>query len=88
MLGQHKKAPPISQRGLIITRRRPTLPPLPGGSTIGAVGLDCRVRNENGYDPHAIAAEKIFRFEIFPWRTFLGPTGSFAAVRSGDPTAR
>jgi hypothetical protein len=37
------------------TRQRPTLPPRLQGSTIGAGGLNCRVRNGNGCFPSAIA---------------------------------
>jgi hypothetical protein len=33
------------------SRQRPPLPPRYQGSTIGAGGLNCRVRNENGYGP-------------------------------------
>ena len=39
--------------------RRPTLPPLRSGSTLGAVGLNCRVRDGNGCVPHAIATRKL-----------------------------
>src|SRR6266540_5055400 len=52
-----KKAPlGQSKRGLIWseTRRRPTLPPRLQGSTIGAGGLNFRVRNGNGCFPSAI----------------------------------
>ena len=34
--------------------RRPTLPRPPGRSTIGAAGLNCRVRNGNGCGPCAL----------------------------------
>ena len=40
-------------------RRRPTLPPGCPGSTIGAEGLNGRVRDGNGCLPLAIATEKI-----------------------------
>ncbi len=39
-------------------RRRPTLPPRYQGSTIGAGGLNFRVRNGNGCFPSAIATAK------------------------------
>ncbi len=39
------------------SRRRPTLPLALTSSTIGAGGLNCRVRNGYGCDPSAIAAE-------------------------------
>jgi hypothetical protein len=38
-------------------RRRPSLPPPGGGSTIGAEGLSFRVRNGTGRFPFAMAAE-------------------------------
>ncbi len=38
-------------------RQRPTLPPGLPGSTIGAGGLNFRVRKGNGCDPSAIATE-------------------------------
>src|SRR6185503_10032752 len=38
-------------------RRRPTLPGPCGPSTIGAVGLNCSVRNGKRCFPHAIATE-------------------------------
>ena len=40
-----------------MSRRRPTLPPRCQGSTIGAEGLNCRVRNGTGCFPFAIATE-------------------------------
>src|SRR5687767_4285361 len=39
------------------TRRRPTLPGPLDPSTIGAGGLNFRVRNGNGWDPSAMATE-------------------------------
>jgi hypothetical protein len=39
-------------------RRRPTLPRPLGRSTIGAVGLDDRVRDGNEYGPYALVASK------------------------------
>jgi hypothetical protein len=44
----------------IETRQRPTLPPRLQGSTIGAGGLNFRVRNGNGCDPPAIATWSLF----------------------------
>ena len=41
------------------TRQRPTLPPRLQGSTIGAGGLNFRVRNGNGCFPSAVATGKI-----------------------------
>ena len=40
-------------------RRRPTLPGPFGPSTIGAGGLNFRVRNGNGWNPAAMATETI-----------------------------
>ena len=42
-------------------RRRPTLPPSPPGSTIGAEGLNFRVRNGAGCFPFAMATETLWR---------------------------
>ncbi len=38
--------------------RRPTLPPPRSGSTIGAAGLNCRVRNGNGCGPCALVVSR------------------------------
>ena len=48
-------------RGLLFTmsRRRPTLPPRCQGSTIGAGGLNFRVRNGTGCLPSAMTAETV-----------------------------
>ena len=40
--------------------QRPTLPPSRPGSTIGAEGLNFRVRNGNGCDPLAKATKKLY----------------------------
>src|SRR5579862_3289110 len=42
-------------------RRRPTLPPSPPRSTIGAEGLNFRVRNGTGCFPFAMATETLWR---------------------------
>ena len=47
-------------------RRRPTLPPSPPGSTIGAEGLNFRVRNGTGCFPFAMAAETLWRCQVWP----------------------
>src|SRR5271170_1960480 len=53
------KAPDILQcRGLDLIGRRPTLPPTRAGSTIGAAGLNYRVRDGNGWDPCATITQK------------------------------
>jgi hypothetical protein len=50
---QMKKAGSIkSIRPLILMRRRPTLPHTFARSTIGPVGLNFRVRDGNGWNPH------------------------------------
>ena len=54
-----RKAPPEGGALRKIIRRRPTLPPPLEGSTIGAGGLNDRVRNGNGCNPSAIAAGKM-----------------------------
>jgi hypothetical protein len=54
------KRPPIAQGPFVLySRRRPTLPRSFPRSTIGAVGLNFRVRNGNGCFPHAKATGKI-----------------------------
>ena len=47
----------------MIVRRRPTLPRSLPRSTIGAEGLDFRVRNVTGYFPFAMAAETLWRYQ-------------------------
>jgi hypothetical protein len=58
-------------------RQRPTLPPTQSGSTIGAEGLNFRVRNGIGCDPLALATGKSDSppikigaecFRVFNWR--------------------
>jgi hypothetical protein len=49
---------PFGQAGLILIWQRPTLPPTNSGSTIGAEGLNFRVRNGNGCDPLAMATRR------------------------------
>ena len=46
------------RKGKIISRQRPTLPHTNACSTIGAEGLNCRVRNGNGCFPLATATGK------------------------------
>jgi hypothetical protein len=48
-------------------RRRPTLPHGPPCSTIGAEGLNFRVRNGTGCFPHAITAETLLRCHRPRW---------------------
>ena len=49
-------------------RRRPTLPGPLDPSTIGAGGLNFRVRNGNGWDPSAMATEICCQVERSRWR--------------------
>ena len=59
MLVYKRKPPDHKIRGLQYnSRRRPTLPASYPTSTIGAGGLNCRVRNGNGCGPSAMAARK------------------------------
>jgi hypothetical protein len=51
------KALPLKAALLLVSRRRPTLPPSFPGSTIGAGGLNFRVRNGAGCIPSAITTE-------------------------------
>jgi hypothetical protein len=50
--------------GLIIVRRRPTLPQPLGCSTIGAERLNFRVRNGAGCFPNAMAAETLWSYLV------------------------
>ena len=53
-----KAAPEGTAVARKLNRRRPTLPGPCGPSTIGAVGLDCSVRNGKRYFPHAVTTGK------------------------------
>ena len=55
-------------------RRRPTLPRPLGRSTIGAVGLNDRVRDGNGCGPYApVASEStVLRFSVEQFAAYLG----------------
>ena len=53
-------------------RRRPTLPRGPPRSTIGAEGLNFRVRNGTGCFPFAITAETLLRCHRARGRPYLG----------------
>ena len=55
---QRRKAPAEAGAFLKGCRRRPTLPRPLGRSTIGAAGLNDRVRNGNGCDPCALVTGK------------------------------
>ena len=54
--GRKKRSGALGQRSRSRRKgwRRPTLPPPLSGSTIGAAGLNCRVRNGNGCGPCAL----------------------------------
>jgi hypothetical protein len=61
-----KKEPPQDQvirGGSMRCRRRPTLPRSLERSTIGAVGLNDRVRNGNGCGPYAPVASELVTTE-------------------------
>src|SRR5881409_210497 len=47
------KSPTFSAGLIVLSGQRPTLPPTYAGSTIGAEGLNFRVRDGNGCDPLA-----------------------------------
>ena len=60
LFGKNIVAPyrePVGGNILFCVRRCPSLPQPPGCSTIGAGGLDFRVRNETGYFPSAMTTE-------------------------------
>ena len=60
MVDLEQESAPARQasRGLNLSRRRPTLPSGCPDSTMGAGGLNCRVRNGNGCSPTAIVTGK------------------------------
>src|SRR3954449_13456570 len=60
---------------VILNRRRPTLPGPCEPSTIGAVGLNCSVRNGKRCFPHAIATGKGERPPPGPFKTTPQPHG-------------
>jgi hypothetical protein len=55
--GKRRRTPIAGGPSHVRTRRRPTLPGPLDPSTIGAGGLNFRVRNGNGCDPSAMATE-------------------------------
>jgi hypothetical protein len=55
---QTEKATLLSQRGLYLSRRRPTLPHTFACSTIGPAGLNFRVRYGNGWIPRGKITDK------------------------------
>src|SRR6267378_5207112 len=64
----HKKTKARHFRdGPMRCRRRPTLPRPLGRSTIGAVGLNDRVRNGNGCGPYALVASEDQLSKIESW---------------------
>src|SRR5260221_4821389 len=59
---KHKKAPFISEWGLLdLMRRRPTLPHTFAYSTIGPAGLNFRVRDGNGWNPRGKITARLSR---------------------------
>src|SRR5438874_12705028 len=61
--GRGKETPRTATRalrGVTGCRRRPTLPRPLGRSTIGAVGLNDRVRDGNGCGPYALVASEVW----------------------------
>src|SRR5690606_9099625 len=62
MDGRKRRRTPVSGGpSQVRARRRPTLPGPLDPSTIGAGGLNFRVRNGNGWDPSAMATEIWFQ---------------------------
>src|SRR3989441_8319967 len=57
-----EKAIQISLDGLYLCRRRPTLPHTFACSTIGPAGLNCRVRDGNGWIPRGKITDKLGAF--------------------------
>ena len=56
-----EKANHVSMIGLYLCRRRPTLPHTFACSTIGPAGLNCRVRDGNGWIPRGKITDKLER---------------------------
>src|SRR5207253_10666244 len=56
---KRSKGPVVGALRSRMSRQRPTLPPRYQGSTIGAGGLNFRVRNGTGCLPSAMAAETV-----------------------------
>ena len=79
----------------LIPRRRPTLPRGLPRSTIGAEGLNCRVRNGNGCGPFAkITGKTLYSFPIDYWSSehygprWLGPGGRKVPRQSREPVEK
>lgn len=71
--------PPVwtAKRGLCCEiRRRPTLPGTLVPSTIGAGGLNCRVRNGNGCDPSPMTTGKLSKSERIQPTPYTGAVAS------------
>ncbi len=82
-----QKAPDTKQcaRRLFKARRRPTLPGSHDPSTIGAGGLNFRVRNGNGCISAAMATETIpLILQDFP-ASSNKPSKIFKVVEAGSP---
>ena len=58
---EKEKAVEISLNGLYLCRQRPTLPHTFACSTIGPAGLNCRVRDGNGWIPRGKITDKLDR---------------------------
>jgi hypothetical protein len=71
-MGREKKPPLGKPRGGQGCRRRPTLPRSRERSTIGAVGLNDRVRNGNECGPYAlVASEYVNEYVNMSYATML-----------------
>src|SRR2546426_3080447 len=67
----------------MMSRQRPTLPPSHPGSTIGAGGLNFRVRDGTGCFPSAMATET-----VFPGRKPGSSEGAILEQSSGTDSER
>src|SRR5205807_7298524 len=77
-----KKKSPGTNPGLTNNpRRRPTLPRGLPRSTIGAEGLNCRVRNGNGCGPLAKVTGKTLLSYLFTWGWVRGRKAPASAKR-------
>src|SRR5256885_9711721 len=75
-----QNGPPEGGPFRTMSRQRPTLPPSHPGSTIGAGGLNFRVRDGTGCSPSAMATETRCPIVTFPRRI------SFAEFLEDDRT--
>ena len=81
-----KNKDPVAKTGsLLAAWQRPTLPGAPAPSTIGAGGLNFRVRNGNGWVPSAIATRRHVAEDVSHPQNWLRDQVRGGARRSPRP---